>query len=325
MMDEFSFIETIKQSTYKQSTLIKGIGDDGAVFRNRSSDIVTCVDTFVESVHFSSKTMSFFHVGYKCLAVNISDLCAMGATPTFYLVSIVIPESVTNEELTELYDGLHTIASNFRMDLIGGDTVSGEQLIITVTAIGYVPAPYARYRSDAKVGDYIFVTGTLGDAQAGLEILLHNLDVDHKEYFVTRHRMPKINVDFIKNLRTIKRMVLNDISDGLANELNEIAESSCKTLLIEDAKVPLHRYIKQFPKEKYEEWKYYAGEDFELVGTVAKKDWDTVVQCAEEHDITVTKIGEVIDDPREHGSVFMRKNNELIRLDKKGYRHQIGK
>src|SRR5690625_7679699 len=138
MMDEFSFIETIKQSTYKQSTLIKGIGDDGAVFRNRSSDIVTCVDTFVESVHFSSKTMSFFHLGYKCLAVNISDLCAMGATPPLYLVSIVTPESVPNEELTELYDGLHTLASNIRMDLMRGDTVTGEERLIKLTAVAYI-------------------------------------------------------------------------------------------------------------------------------------------------------------------------------------------
>src|SRR5690625_598695 len=197
-MDEFSFIESIKQSTYRQPTLVKGIGDDAAVFRNGSSDIVTCVDTFVDSVHFSKKTMSFFHVGYKCLAVNISDICAMGATPTFYLVSIVVPKSVTNEQLTELYDGMHTLASKYRMDLIGGDTVTGDQLTITVTAIGYVTDKFVRYRSDARAGDYIFVTGTLGDAQAVLEILLYDLHVANKYYFVNRHRMPHMKVHFIE-------------------------------------------------------------------------------------------------------------------------------
>src|SRR5699024_5500806 len=168
-MDEFALIEIIKQKTYRQSGLIKGIGDDGAVFRNRSSDIVTCVDTFVDRVHFSQETMSFYHVGYKCLAVNISDLCAMGASPSFYLVSIVVPDSVGSDYIKQIYDGMDAFAKRYAIDLIGGDTVSGEQLMITVTAIGNVPENRVRYRSTAQIGDYIFVTGTLGDAQACLE------------------------------------------------------------------------------------------------------------------------------------------------------------
>src|SRR5690625_1179857 len=143
-MDEFQFIDSIKQSTYRQALLLKGIGDDAAVYRADYHDVVTAVDTFVENIHFSQKTMNYFHVGYRSLAANISDIAAMGAEPKFYLVSIVIPKHVTDEQLQEIYAGMKQLAKQFDIDLIGGDTVSGEQLIITITIIGYVMKGKAR-------------------------------------------------------------------------------------------------------------------------------------------------------------------------------------
>ena len=162
-MDEFSFINLIKQDYYTQSTLIKGVGDDGAVFRQSSKDIVTAMDTFVEDIHFSRKTMRPFYIGYRALAANISDLAAMGASPAFYLVSIIIPKSWSEDELLQIFTGMKTLAKTFNMDLIGGDTVSGQQLSISITVIGYVQRGKARYRSSAQDGDIVFVTGTLGD------------------------------------------------------------------------------------------------------------------------------------------------------------------
>src|SRR5699024_2746982 len=125
-MDEFSFIDSIKQHTYKQASLLKGIGDDAAVFRQMSQDIVTATDTMVEDIHFSRKTMEPFQIGYRALAVNLSDLAAMAAQPAFYLVSVVIPPHWRTEEVKEIFNGMQKMASCYHMDLIGGDTVSGK-------------------------------------------------------------------------------------------------------------------------------------------------------------------------------------------------------
>src|SRR5690625_373869 len=119
-MDEFSLINKIKQSYYRQASLIKGVGDDGAVFRETAEDIVTVTDMFVEGVHFTRQTMTPKQIGYKALAGNLSDLAAMGAKPMFYLVSIVVPSS-WQEDVIALYKGMESIAKTFQIDLIGGD------------------------------------------------------------------------------------------------------------------------------------------------------------------------------------------------------------
>src|SRR5690625_4792534 len=169
-MDEFQFIDSIKPKSYTQHSIEKGIGDDAAVFRSMTYDTVTAVDTFVEDIHFSKKTMKFYHIGYRALAANISDMAAMGAEPKFYLVSITIPPGTSSKELQQMYSGMKEIATDYKMDLIGGDTVSGKQLVVCITIIGFVSRGKARYRSHASVGDIVFVTGTLGDSQAGLHI-----------------------------------------------------------------------------------------------------------------------------------------------------------
>src|SRR5690625_2315994 len=104
-MDEFEFIGHIMQQTYKQSSIVKGVGDDAAVFRSATNDVVTAVDTFVENIHFTAKTTTPFQIGYRALAANISDIAAMGATPKFYLVSIVVPSRIEKETLIQIYEG----------------------------------------------------------------------------------------------------------------------------------------------------------------------------------------------------------------------------
>ena len=116
IVDEFSFIDAIKPSYYKQSTLIKGIGDDAAVIRSSANDLVTAVDIFVEGVHFKRETMNAFHIGYRALAANLSDLAAMGADPAFYLVGIVIPKSWSDSELKEIFQGMKELADFYQMD-----------------------------------------------------------------------------------------------------------------------------------------------------------------------------------------------------------------
>lgn len=320
-MDEFQFINTIKQNVYRQNSLIKGIGDDAAVFRNSNVDIVTAVDTFVENIHFSDKTTKPFHIGYRALAANISDMAAMGAMPKYYLVSIVIPKNIDEAKLKGIFAGMNELAAKYQMDLIGGDTVSGEQLTLSITIIGFVPIGKARYRNEAKEDDVVFVTGTLGDASAGLHILLNELNAIHGQAFINKHQMPTPRVAFAQSLQRLKRLSLNDVSDGIANELGEIASASNVSIVIDDDRIPVSENLKQFSRVQQEQWKYYGGEDFELVGTVAEDDWPIVRENAEKLSIQVTKIGHVIKNPSIRKKVYVKKDEKVYPLEKLGYTH----
>ncbi|WP_087974561.1 thiamine-phosphate kinase [Oceanobacillus rekensis] len=319
-MDEFSFIDSIKQQTYNQSSLIKGIGDDAAVFRT-SMDIVTAVDTFVENVHFSKETMESFHIGYRALAANISDLAAMGALPAFYLVSIVIPKEWNQEELVQIFNGMKSLAEQYKIDLIGGDTVSGKELSISITVIGYTMRERSRFRSAARQDDIVFVTGTLGDSQAGFHILTNPDDYFEPTYFINRHRMPSPRVEFASGLSNLSRIALNDISDGIASEANEIAEASHVTITLVDELLPTSAAYNQFSLDLQYKWKLYGGEDFELMGTVPREDWEEVKRIADLTNTIVSKIGYVTTSDR-GGHVFLKQNNKNdIILKKKGYTH----
>ncbi len=317
-MDEFSFINAIKPKAYNQPTLIKGIGDDAAVFRS-TSDIVTTVDTFVEDIHFSLDTMEPFHIGYRVLAANISDLAAMGLNRPFIWFLCVFQKKWSQRALEEIYKGMQELASIYQMDLIGGDTVSSDRLMISITAMGYVSKERARYRSHAKPGDIIFATGTLGDSRAGLEILLHQQECKDKDYYIRRHRLPEPKAAFALGLREIERVALNDISDGISNEANEIAEASGVELIIIEEKVPVSQTFYQFSEEQQYEWKLSGGEDFELLGTVPEKEWSRVQEIAHQANTPIKQIGCVreAEEPR----VLIQSKEEIKRLTKSGYTH----
>src|SRR5690625_40096 len=323
-MDEFQFINKIKQDFYVQPSLHKGIGDDAAVIRENGQDIVTAVDIFVENIHFSRQTMQPFHIGYKALAANISDLAAMGATPAYYLVAVVIPKKWSEMELAEIFSGMQLLADRHNLDLIGGDTVSGNELTISITVIGYVNKDKARYRDQAKDGDIVFVTGTLGDSRAGLHILENPQTCKYKDeqYFIKRHQQPTPRIHFASALNNISRVTLNDISDGIANEAAEIAEASNVAIHLYDEKIPVHPSFKQFnPYDQYQ-WKYFGGEDFELLGTVPADDWPKVKNAAQQTNTKLNKIGYVLANGQGIGKVYIHSaNNVTSFLPKKGYTH----
>ncbi|SES24185.1 thiamine-monophosphate kinase [Gracilibacillus ureilyticus] len=325
-MDEFKFIQSITPKYYHQSSIITGIGDDAAIIRQQQSDTVIAMDTMVESVHFSEKTTSPYHIGYRALAANISDIAAMGGKVTAYLVSIVIPKRWDEEKIRDIYRGMNDLAAHFQMDLIGGDTVSGSQLTISITVIGSVKNDQARYRGDAKPGDYIFVTGTLGDSACGLYVLLHGEreEQDEFKYFINRHQMPWPRISFIQECQQIKRMALNDVSDGIANEANEIAEASQLLLELDYEKIPVHQDLRKFPKHQQYNWSLSGGEDFELIGTVPAADWEILEKAAERTKTSITKIGEVKDIKEKNGSAWIYHENQYRKLERSGYTHLKG-
>ncbi|WP_099355420.1 thiamine-phosphate kinase [Fredinandcohnia onubensis] len=324
LQDEFHFIYQIKPKRVAQSGLIAGIGDDAALFRpTPGMEQIICMDTMVEGVHFTSQTMDPFQVGYKALAVNISDIAAMGGIPTYYLVSIAIPKDWNETDLLSIYEGMAMLADRYDMDLIGGDTVSiAETLVITVTVLGEVEKGAHLLRSHAKPGDIVFVTGTVGDSAAGLNLLLHN----GKEYSFTepektliqKHQYPKPRVEIGRLLSTLQRVSLNDISDGLASETNEIAKASGVTLRIDEDKIPFSEAILNQYKDRALEFALYGGEDFELIGTMAPSDWDILEKKAKKHGYILSNIGTVSEGAP---AVILIRGGESHKLEMKGYNH----
>ncbi|SIS97539.1 thiamine-phosphate kinase [Salimicrobium salexigens] len=290
-MEEFELIRKIIPTYYRQPSVVKGVGDDAFVFRS-SEDIVFTTDTMVEEVHFSRKTMDTHAVGYRALAANVSDLAAMGSRPAFYSVSLVLTPDWTDEEIIALYDGMEQLAGKHSMDLVGGDTVSGSQTVVAITAHGYLPPDKGRYRSDAEDGDVIFVTGTLGDSRGGLEELM-NPGESVSGHLIARHRYPEPKAEFAAGLTSLSRLCLNDISDGIASEANEIATASGVRLHLQKEKVPVSEELRNRYPDQAGEWALSGGEDFELLGTVAPGEKEALLEKARELDIRLTFIGTV--------------------------------
>lgn len=321
-MDEFTFIRSIQQPSYRQSSLQKGIGDDAAVFRETQRDIVTAVDTFVEGIHFTKKTIPPKYIGYRALAANLSDIAAMGATPTFYLASAVIPTS-WHGFIKDIFQGMRQLANRYHMDLIGGDTVSGDRLMITIHVIGTIDRGKAIYRNNAQEGDIVFVTGTLGDSRAGLYLLKEKSSTVRSTYLTRRHQKPSPRVSFAQKLTSLDRITLNDISDGIASEAKEIALASQQNIVLDVDLIPISEDFKQFPVKWQNEWKLFGGEDFELLGAVSRNSWYKVKQFGKETNTKVSKVGYILhtEHTNKYGRVYLQTDQGFKEIEKYGYIH----
>src|SRR5690625_5716996 len=173
---------------------------------------------------------------------------------------------------------MNKLALEYQIDLIGGDTVSGEQLTITITVIGSDIPNSVRYRSHAKASDIVFVTETLGDSRAGLHILQTGKNYIEAEYFIQRHRYPKARIKFAQSLTSIDRLALNDISDGIISEAAEIATESKVDIVIDESLIPISEHFYQFDKTLQRKWKLFGGEDFELLGVTRSEEHTSELQ-----------------------------------------------
>lgn len=327
--DEFEWIQQHTPAHSHQKRLEEGIGDDAAVYRASSFfDEVVCVDTMIEGIHFKKETMAPYDIGYKALAANISDLAAMGAEPSFYIVSIAIPPHWEDKELSGLYKGMAALGDRFSMDLIGGDTVSSaHELMVSITVIGRVETGRRLLRRNAAAGDVIFLTGPVGRSASGLKLLLekgrHASFSAVEQRLLSYHQRPEPQVEVGRLAASMTaRMALNDISDGLASESFEIAEASGIQMHLEQGLVPIPNEFTDYTPEDYWEWMLYGGEDFELLGTIEAESWDDFRKQAEAAGQKVTKIGRV-----ETGTpgVWLHDGEKIVSLEKKGYNHFSGK
>lgn len=316
---EFGCIRRIlKDFIYRPESVKLGAGDDGAVYVTPPGyDQVISTDTMVEGIHFTKETMSFSDVGYRICAVNFSDMAAMGAEPVALVLSLALPKDLPLEDLENCYHGIRECCRKYSVNLLGGDmTASLGGVILTGTVVGIVPSDRAVKRSGAQVGDVVFVTETVGDSAAGLAAILHQCNTDFPS-LTKRHRRPEAQIQLGKMLREAGVTSLNDVSDGLSQELNEIAAASKVIINLDKDKIPLSEETIRLGERLGTDplnWAFTGGEDYELAGTMSRKNWEKIKGIH-----PVTKIGTVCD--KGAGQVFIKSKNETVLMIPKGYDH----
>ncbi|MBN1683878.1 MAG: thiamine-phosphate kinase [Gammaproteobacteria bacterium] len=261
-MNEFEIIDHyFKNSTPHRSDVKLGIGDDGAIVRPPKNQwLVVATDTLVSGVHFFPHAPAKA-IGHKALAVNLSDLAAMGADPAWATMSLTIP-NINESWLNEFSEGFSALAKQYHVNLVGGDLTRGP-LSITVHVIGFIPKNGILRRDRAQIGDDIFVSGTLGDAGAALQNIHHAPD-----FLLQRLNYPSPQIALGKNLRKIAHAVI-DISDGLIADLGHILRQSKVGATIEIDQLPLSEALKSLsPTLDATELALTAGDDYELCFTV---------------------------------------------------------
>lgn len=291
---EFGLIHRIKESVKnKLESTIKGIGDDAAVVDFENKMTVLSTDMLTEGVHFNLSYVPLKHLGYKSITSNLSDVAAMNAVPTQVLVSIAISDRFPVEAVDELYAGMLIACEKYNVDLVGGDTTSSNSgLVISVTAMGKAVEKDIVYRSGAKKEDLLVVTGDLGAAYFGLQILERENevwkvnpkvqpDLSPYNYLIERQLKPEARVDIVKLLAEldVKPTAMIDISDGLASEVLHLAEESQLGFVVYEEKIPLDPQVISAGEEFGMNASISAlngGEDYELLFTIPLKEHDKI-------------------------------------------------
>ncbi|WP_114749313.1 thiamine-phosphate kinase [Pleomorphovibrio marinus] len=329
---EFGLIEKLSEglSPIQESTVL-GIGDDAAVINAGDKLMVVTTDMLLEGVHFDLSYCPLKHLGFKAIAVNISDIAAMNAIPKQVTVSLGLSNRFSVEAVEELYQGIQAAAQHYNFDVVGGDTTTSRSgLVISITAIGEVSKDLISYRSGAQKNDIVCVTGDLGGALVGLQVLerdkqvfLSNPNMQPElgkyEYVVGRQLRPDARMDIIHELRElqVRPTSMMDISDGLASELFHICKSSDKGVAIYEDKLPIH-------KETYDTALEFnldpitcvlnGGEDYELLLTISQDDFQKLEKHADIHFIGY------ITDPKE-GKLLVTKSGTTAGLKAQGWKH----
>jgi thiamine-monophosphate kinase len=293
-LGEFGLIDHLtKQIKIKQASTLKGIGDDAAVIDFAGKKALISTDMLLEGIHFDLAYTPLKHLGYKSIQVNLSDIYAMNGTATQVTVSIGISSKFPLEAVEEFYEGIYLACEKFNVDLVGGDTTSSRQgLVISVTSIGYADEKDIAYRNTANEGDLICVSGDLGGAYVGLQLLEREKqiyienpsiqpDLEGKDYIIERQLKPEARKDIIELLKDIdvKPTAMIDISDGLASEILHICKQSNKGCNLYEDKIPLDPMTYETAREFNLDPTVCAlsgGEDYELLFTIKQTDYEKI-------------------------------------------------
>jgi thiamine-monophosphate kinase len=332
-LGEFGLIDVLTQDfQLKNKNSIFGIGDDAAEIRiNEEESLLVSTDTLVEGIHFNLMYMPLKFLGYKAVAVNVSDICAMNGKAEQITVSIAVSSRFPVEALEELYEGIHAACEHYQIDLIGGDTTSSlSGLMISITAIGRVNKNSIAYRSGAKENDLIVVSGDLGASYLGLQVLEREKEVfktnpniqpklDGYDYLVGRQLKPEARIDVVDQLSKagVIPTSMIDISDGLASELMHIAKSSTCSVSIYSEKIPFDEKTSltaiDFNLDPIT-CALNGGEDYELLFTISQSDFEKV-----KTNPNLSVIGHITS--KDSGNLLIDKNGTAVNLKAQGWKH----
>jgi thiamine-monophosphate kinase len=332
MPSEFSFIEQIRKRAAASITGFSlGIGDDAAMWCEREGrERLVSTDLLIEDVHFSLEYTPLDCLGYKALAISLSDIAAMGGSPDFALLSLGIPhEQFANLRWDDFFAGYFSLAEKYNIALIGGDTsASPDKLVIDSIVLGASESKSVR-RSGAKVGDAIYVTGSLGASAVGLRLLqrgerLEKAKNNQKQAAIRAHLRPEPRVEFGQRVCGLAHSMM-DVSDGLAQDLAHICEESQVDTVIDFDSVPLAESVALITATEEEAFSLAVngGEDYELLLTSDPDDENDLMKLASETKTPLTRIGEIV--ARASGlnkpTLGLRRAGQVELLIGKGYDH----
>lgn len=331
-LGEFGLIDHLtKKFPIRHKSSQKGVGDDAAVLDAQGRHIVVTTDMLVEHIHFDLAYTPLKHLGYKSVVVNLSDVYAMNAIPEQITVNIGVSSRFTVEALDEFYAGIRAACNFYHVDLVGGDTSSSVKgLYISITAIGYAQKEQISYRDGAKEGHILCLTGDVGAAFVGLQLLEREKavymenpkvqpDLEGQDYIVKRLLKPEARKDIIEAFRQAHLVPSSmiDVSDGLSSEVLHLCDSSDLGVLVEEEKVPIH-------PDMYDQaldfkldpiiCAMHGGEDYELLFTIDPDDLEKIHFMMD-----VKIIGEMI--PKEDGRRLQTKAGRFVELTAQGFTH----
>ena len=324
---ERRLIEKIRQVNQGTAEgLLTSIGDDCCEVIAHGSWLIS-TDTLVDSVHFDSSFHPPHLLGRKSIAVNLSDIAAMGARPRFVQLSLCLPENLEWEWISSYLDGVFEILREYDTVLVGGDTVKGRELVISVTVFGEPTANGALYRSGAREGDTVWVSGALGSAGGGLELLVHEkkypgkLDLSLFQSLLDGHLDPVPCIDLGMDLaRSGMVTAMQDISDGLATDLAHICLASGVSANIKADQLPHLPELESAAKALglwHEDLMLRSGEDFQLVFTVGKGRDQEFSDFMKKYDWEITRIGTI----HAGQGVFLEREGGTEEISFQGYEH----
>ncbi|UEG53563.1 thiamine-phosphate kinase [Mucilaginibacter daejeonensis] len=329
-LGEFGLIDHLtKNIKLQHAATLKGVGDDAAVLDPAGKKVLISTDLLLEGIHFDLAYTPLKHLGYKAIQVNLSDICAMNAIPAQVTVSLGMSSKYTLEAIEELYEGIYLACDKYKIDIVGGDTTSSKQgLVISVTVLGYANEEDVVYRNTAEEGDLLCVSGDLGGAYTGLQLLerekliyLENPkiqpDLEGKDYIIERQLKPEARQDIVQLLKDlkVKPTAMIDVSDGLASEILHICKQSNKGCQLYEEKIPIDPMTYETAREFNLDPTVCAlsgGEDYELLFTIKQADYDKI-----KHDVDVSIIGYITEAAA--GCNLISKSGQVHELKAQGW------
>jgi thiamine-monophosphate kinase len=312
-LGEFGLIERLRRSTVKGRGVNLGIGDDAAWVQTTSGSCLVTADLLIEGVHFDLKWTSLYALGHKTLAVNMSDVAAMGGTPAYLILSLGIPSSFESNHVEELYRGIRSLAMKNGVTLVGGDTSIAQRLLISACLIGH-PNTRPITRDGARAGDDIYVTGTLGDSALALKLLKRKsprLNQPSAKFLLSRHHFPtaRLQAGFLLAKEKLARAMI-DVSDGLLQDLGHICKASRVGAVLVEERLPLSQAYRCLAGHDGTGHALTGGEDYELLFCVRQRDRTKLSSIQKLFDVPITRIGKCVD-ARDGITVLNRKGQRI--------------